>query len=149
MANSVKFFNDLHSTDSAKYAAAYEFLESGGLNLDPSDVNLLLAEATTEFPADSLNYRSVNELLIQEIRDIADESNIELLISKYLSFDKDLDKYRYELLDILAKIQSGKSFSTIDSLLLLQIPTHGDATAFVRRLQDSAELSIKILSTLL
>ncbi|PWU03862.1 MAG: hypothetical protein C5B52_02565 [Bacteroidetes bacterium] len=149
MTNADKFFSDLHSTDSTRYTDAYEFLENGGLNIEPSDVDLLLTQAATKFPADSSHFQTVSELLIRESGKVANESNIELLKSKYISFDGALDKYRYDLLEILAKIQSDKSYNAIHSLLKFRVPSSGTAASFVRSLKNSEELSVKILPQLL
>jgi hypothetical protein len=137
----------LISKDSVSSELAYQALNE--VNFAKQDVPDLLELALLNFPGDSIHYTSTNDLLYKILADLVDSSHIELLKANYHSIKPDQAERDFDLLELMASIETKESYLDILNLMESRFPTGTYPNAFLTKLRDSLALTRIIYPLLL
>lgn len=142
-----KLFDSLISKDSVSSDLAYHALNE--VNFAKQDVPDLLGLALLNYPGDSLYYTSTNDKLFNIIEGLVDSSHIKLIEASYLSIKPDQADRYFDLLELMASIETKESYQAILSLIESRFPTGTYPNAFLMKLRDSLALTRIIYPLLL
>lgn len=87
------------------------------------------------------NYSTVNERIVQELKNLADESTIQFVLEKYNRLNAAKEELKYLLLQVLANFKTHDSYSSLKKLLLSNLPSKGEANGLGYALRDSLKLT--------
>ncbi|HYE56365.1 MAG TPA: TraB/GumN family protein [Chitinophagaceae bacterium] len=131
-----QFAQKLASTDSATHIEAYNAIDD--LVFDPAEYPALLQAATREYPLDSLHYTSTGAKLLDAMAATPDAELVDHVARQYSTLNASSDKFRYDLLNLLARQHSSHAYKTIEKLLRQGLPAAGDPSYFVQNMNDGS-----------
>ncbi|HEY0678562.1 MAG TPA: TraB/GumN family protein [Chitinophagaceae bacterium] len=147
-SNSFKrLLTDLRSADSVVHSRAYDDLSD--MIFDSTDIEAILKAMCTEYVLDTLHYYTVPEKLQDALVTLRHPQFTDLVVKQYNSLDGSQEKFKYALLEVLARHKTAASYELINKLLKQGIPASGDAIGFTQRLRDSILLTKKLYPQLL
>ncbi len=141
-----KLFDSLTSKDSVSAELAYNALTE--VSFTKQNFTDLLGFALLNYPADSLHYTSTNERLFNIMEGLVDASHINLMKASYLSIKPDQADRYFNLLELMAAINTKESYEAILSLMESKFPSGSNPNDFLLKLRDSLALT-KIIYPLL
>lgn len=109
----------------------------------------LLHKAMLERYRDADGYYGAAGLLFEAVRDLKDETTIELVKQRWTDLPADKEDLRYELLRLVAAQKTNASASLMRDLLLKHIPRAGESFQLFNDLSDSLKLVAPLLPDLL
>lgn len=130
---------DLHSSDSLTRSRAKDALNTAPLT--NADLPLLYDAYYGNYPVDSSEYRTTNELIGVFISKLADSSLLPFVKSGYNKVSKTNDVLKMDMLKMLAGIKTQESYTLIKDLLLSSPPSVGNFYSFISALGDSLLLT--------
>lgn len=141
-----KLLTDLNSKDSATYAGAFHAIEH--LIYDSTDIPLLLAAGSDEYPLDTLAYATVGEQFFEVAGEMKHANFNKLVADHYKSLKPSQQKAKYGLLTLLAQQKTAASYSLLAELMQSGMPASGRSAELVYALDDSLELTKTLLPLL-
>ena len=133
---------DLESRDSATLAAARAAMEDAPFEF--SDLPLLHQAYLKQYPVDSIEYHSVNEIISAAINKVHDSSTIVFVKENYVAGTVHLPQLKIDMLNMLASQQNKTAVAALKELLLKDPPVKGNAGAFIYQLADSLSLAAQL-----
>jgi uncharacterized protein YbaP (TraB family) len=129
----------LKTNDSTKLAKAIEVFNI--VSFAKTDLPLLHQALLDVYQKPEEYYLTINERIVNVMEDIADSSTVQFIASNYTKLDPAKEELKYNLLEVLANLKTGDSYSLLKRLILEHLPAKGNAQRLKYSLTDSLLLT--------
>jgi uncharacterized protein YbaP (TraB family) len=134
-----KILQDLNSPDSATYKDAKSYIEKAPFT--KADLPLLHKALLQPYHDDEDDWNNTHDLLLKKVVTLADKSTIDFIEQNYSSLEDKNEDLKYQLLRVLAKIHTPKSYSVLKDLLVNHLPARGHPGGLGNVIADRKELA--------